>query len=538
MSALQDKRAIVHAFASLMKNPHLIDSTENYRLHIDDFPEKFHKIIFAAITNLHESGIEKITPIAIDGYLSSFPVQHRIFNDNEGFEYLSTTEEIGEPENYVYYLNRIKKYSFLRTCIDLKIDIAEIYDESLVDVSEIEKQQNEFDEYTLEELIEYVEGKLIRLKDDFLYESVSVGSHMSDDIDDMIDELSLTPNYGYNTPSKYLNSVARGMRLRKLFCFSGNTGSGKTRSLLSMIMTACTPEIYDSEKKQWIKTGANGRGLFISTELEDVEIKIPALCFIADIEEHKVHDATLTQDEVQRLQRAKEILKETPVWFEELHDFDLEDLEHVIAKNIYSHKVDVVAFDYMHTTLKLFEYMAQRGAKNLREDQVLRLMSIRLKMMCNKYNVWIGTATQLNENYKDEGNKNLDQSAIQGSKSVADKFDFGVIQIPLRKRDEEVVREVSSIASENGIKTFGITPTHTMNVYKNRGNRFKMIRIFIDFNMGTLRMKDIFVTDYNDELFTKVKPITIENVTEEVEQDALPDSFYEDDQNTVGNFSF
>lgn len=503
MTVFQDKKAILHVFSGLMDEPYKLDDTESHQLTIEDFPERFHKIVFSAITNLHEQGVERINAIEVDGYLSRFPEQYHVFNENSGFEYLTKVEELGEPENYQYHLNRIKKYSFLRECVKSGIDISDIYDETLIDITETEEQQSRFDEISLDEMMSNIETRMINLRDKFLFESISIGSHMGDDVNEMIEEYGESPNFGYPTPSEMLNSVARGNRLRKFYCFSGNTGSGKTRMLLASVLMACVPEIYDKKSGQWIKTGANGRGLFISTELEEEEIKIPAVCFIAEVEENKIHEGGLTEEEKERLKYAAEVLKKSAVWFEELHDFDMEDLEHVIVKNIHQNQVEVVSFDYLHTTLKLFDSMARQGARNLQEHQVLRLMSIRLKNMCNKHNIWIGTATQLNDNYKQEGN--LDQSSIEGSKSVANKFDLGAIQIPLSPRDEKIVQALM----EEGIG-FSAYPTHTINIYKNRGGRHKMVRLFVSFNLGTLRMEDVFVTDYQNKPISDVKPRKIE----------------------------
>lgn len=527
MSVFQDKKAIMHVFSALMDQPTKLDDTETHKLSIDDFPERFHRIVFSAITNLHEQGVERINSIEVDGYLSRFPEQYHVFNENTGFDYLTKAEEIGEPENYEYHINRIKKYSFLRECVKAGIDISDIYDQTLIDITETENQQTRFDEMKLEEMMDNLETRLINIKDKFLFESVSVGSHMGDDVAEMIEGFTDEPNYGYPTPSGLLNTVTRGLRLRKFYCFSGNSGSGKTRMLLSMILTACVPEIYNSKTKQWEKTGANGKGLFISTELEDVEIKIPAVCFIANIAEDKVHDGDLTEEEQQRLKKASQILSQSNVWFEELHDFDLEDLEHVIIKNIHKYGIQLVSFDYLHTTLKLFDSMAKQGAKNLQEHQVLRLMSIRLKNMCNKHNIWIGTATQLNENHKLEGN--MDQSSIEGSKSIVNKLDLGAIQLPLSVKDEKVVQTLM----ENGIN-FGKYPTHTVNIYKNRGGKHKMVRLFVAFNLGTLRMEDVFVTNYQNEAFSDIIPKKIEfKSDDEMKGDTVDESSASENTNQI-----
>ena len=54
----QDKMAIMQVLGSILKNPLLLADSSKYELSNDDFPEQFHKIIFAAIYNYHSFGKE------------------------------------------------------------------------------------------------------------------------------------------------------------------------------------------------------------------------------------------------------------------------------------------------------------------------------------------------------------------------------------------------------------------------------------------------------------------------------------------------
>lgn len=180
----------------------------------------------------------------------------------------------------------------------------------------------------------------------------------------------------------------------------------------------------------------------------------------------------------------------------------------------------------MHSTLKMFDSLAKQGARNLQEHQVLRIMSIRLKNICNRYNVWIGTATQLNDSWKQGV---LDQSALEGSKSIVNKLDMGAIQIPLTTQDESLYAEIANEANLG----FGAMPTHTINVYKNRGNKWKLIRIWVSFNLGTLRMTDLFVTNYKGEVVTDITPVMVEQFIEEEDNGVTVFNIYEEDEEIV-----
>lgn len=520
---LQDKRAILHLFAGLMSQPERISQKE-FKLDSNDFPEPFHQIIFAAINNLHLLGAEKVTPVDIEGHLSEYSAEYAMFNSNNGLDYLFKLQEIGEPDNFLYYFNRVKKFSFLRECRKVGIDISDIYDSNVVDLTDEKQQNDRFNEMTLTQMVRHVELKMIEIKEQFVHEQAFNGSHMSDNVKEIMNSKKLSPSYGYPFASKYLNTIFRGSRKKKFILKHANTGTGKSRMGFANMAVKCIPVIWDIKLNHWVNTGANGSGLVISTELDEEEVKLPFLAYIACIDESKIHDNELTKEEEQRFDEAIKILEASNLRFEELQDFDIEDIETLIQKNINKYDVEWIEFDYIHTSLKLLTSLAEQGVKNLREDQVLLIMGITLKNMCNKYNIFIESSTQLNDNQNI--NDNMDQSWIRGSKALADKIDGGYIMLPMREKDMKVVEAVMSAHTQN---TFGMTPNISLNVYKSRGTRFKLIRVWGFFDMGTLRFYDLFCTNYKGELVdVPLKDIVMEIEEAPVtqpEQDSLPDSF-------------
>lgn len=519
---LQDVKAIFNALAGIMNNPLLMRDTHKCQLEEEDFPEKFHQILFGAIHNLYEDGVEKITPIEIDAYLSNYPNQYRIYNENKGLDVLYKLEEMGQPENFNYHHNRIKKYSLLRLCKKLGIGTEDIYDDTLLEPVEIEKMQKNFDETPIEEIVKIVERKIVDVKEKFMSESVAKSSHMADNIEEILAEKLKAPSYGANMASKYLNFILRGSRKRKIYLKSGDTGSGKSRHGLADLLTMCIPEIWDDERKEWIQTGATGAGLFITTELDEEEIKMPTLCYIACVDEDKINNANLTKEEVARLNKAIKILEKTNIQFEELRDFDIQDIMNTIEKNVVKYGTEYVQYDYIHQSLKMLTSLSKAGVKGLREDQIILLMGIMLKDLCNEYDIWIGTATQLNKNYKEEGM--LDESSIRGGRALADKMDAGMIMLPVdSKKDKAMVDAIFAAGY------FGERPTHSINVYKNRGNRWKMIRVWVKIDLGTLRTKDLFCTDYDGNLIDNIQQLVIEHVTEDVKEESINNSVETED---------
>lgn len=492
---LQDKFAYLPIFAKLLKSPEeVLSLSSGYKLTPEDFAERFHKVLFTVIHDLYSEGVTKITKIEINAYLKNYVDQERIFNNNSGNEYIEKALELEEEKNFEYHFNKVKKFSLLRRYVEDGYDISEIYDVDLIEVSELEERNERFNSMSIRDIIKHFDGKNIEIKSDYLNEKDGKGGHFSDNIKAIFEKKKKAPSFGSNFMSGYLNTITRGARRRKLYCTSGDSGSGKSRSGLANLLFMCIPEIYMNG--EWIKTNNRDKGLFITTELEEDEIKIPAVCFIAEVDEEKVQLNDLTEEEQKRLEYAIDVLERTPIWFEEMFDFDDDDLEHEIEKHVNKNGVTAVQFDYLHSTIKMFENLAKRGARGLQEHQVLRISSIRLKNICNRHNIWMGTSTQLNQSWKTGA---LDQGALEGSKSIINKLDMGALQIPLRPEDEDLWDKIKTSSEAN---FFGIEPTHTINVYKNRGNRWKLVRIWVNFNLGTCRMVDMFVTNYKGEIIS------------------------------------
>lgn len=139
--ALQDKFAYIPIFARLLNEPdEVLSLSSGYKLTPNDFPERFHKILFTTINELYREGVSKIGKFEINSYLlKGFTNQHRIYKDNGGDEYVDRVMELNEPDNFDYHYNRVKKFSLLRHYTEVGIDISDIYD---VDVLSLKMKKN------------------------------------------------------------------------------------------------------------------------------------------------------------------------------------------------------------------------------------------------------------------------------------------------------------------------------------------------------------------------------------------------------------
>ena len=66
------------------------------------------------------------------------------------------------------------------------------------------------------------------------------------------------------------------------------------------------------------------------------------LAFLSNVNEEHILNGEYVGDEEERVLQAAKILKESPVYVEELPDFSLKDVENKIKKNIREHNVKYV----------------------------------------------------------------------------------------------------------------------------------------------------------------------------------------------------
>lgn len=139
----------------------------------------------------------------------------------------------------------------------------------------------------------------------------------------------------------------------------------------------------------------------------------------------------------------------------------------------------------------------------VREDQILFLMSSKLKEIAVDNNVFLLSSTQINGSYKQE--KILDQNMLAGAKSIANRIDYGEIMVDCTDED---IRDIEGVLAQHP----GMCPPNVKrSVYKNRRGKFNRVICWMRANKGTCRYKTLFVTDFSfkpidkDEIFQKKK---------------------------------
>jgi replicative DNA helicase len=504
-----NKQAIREILGSLLQEPSLI---REYKIVQNDFPETFHKLIFAAINNLYKNGAEIIDAVAIDEYLSHYETQYQVFTKNEGINFLEKVQEMALQSNFKYYYDQLKKFSLLRSYAENGIDVSEFFDPDEIEPITIEAQRKLLDEYSLQDIINHYKKKQLKIIAPFIStegrdsKKAGVGGH------EQKEKWKQDTAWGLGYSSAYLTTALHGVRKRRFNVKSAGTGVGKTRSSIADIGYACSPYYYDKTLGKWCENpnGTYNGALYIGTEMELLEEIDPILwAYIADVPQDHIEFNMYEEGEEERVDKAIDILEhEANIWFEYVPEYDANTLEEVIEQHKLDHNIEYVWFDYISATVELnSEYASESKVKMVvREDQVLANLSKKLKNFTRKFDVSIDSFTQVTGDFKNEANR--DQTIVRGAKSIIDKADGAMIAMPPTEKE---LKKVEPITRELLNKP---TPNLVYSLYKNRGGKWNRIKIWLYIDYSTMRVHDLFVTDYEYKFIKDIEKTYI-NVSNE-----------------------
>ena len=489
-----DIPSIVQVIGNIFNNPKLLDMEEKYFFIEDDFTEEFHKIIFGSIYNLYKLGAKEINIPAIEDYLQQRPKKMAIYKSFKGAEYLTKCSEGVSLSTFDYYYNRMKKMTLFRAYQEIAgMNLSWLYDpDNILDMKKKQKQEDWLDNTSLEDIANLIDDKILEIRMKCVDDSDVGGVQAGEGVDSLLESLKETPEIGYPLFGPYVNTILRGARLKKFYLRSAATGVGKSRSMIADACYIGCSQMFDTKEGKWINIGKSEPVLYIATEQSLDEIQTMMIAFLSGVNEEHILNGEYFAGEWERVVKAAQLLKQSKIYFESLPDFSLKDIENTIKRNVRERGVKYVFHDYLHTSMKILEEITKRsGGIRLREDNILFMISIRLKDLCNQYGIFIMTATQLNGDYISA--KEYDQNLLRGAKSIADKIDAGVIMLEVSQEDLE---SLQPILQKGGFEP----PQIKISVYKNRRGRWKSVLMWCRADRGCCRIEPMFVTKYNYEL--------------------------------------
>lgn len=515
LSLYVNKQAIVEVLGSFLQQPELM---KEYKVTTGDFVENFHKLIFAAIANLYKSGAKVIDAVAIDDYLSHYEAQYKVFTTNNGMDYIEQITTVAQVSNIRYYYDQIKKFTLLRRYVESGFDVTDFYDPYEIEPKIIEEHRELLDKSSVFDIINHFKQLQIEITSPFLLSEGRDSKKAGVGGLEQKERWKKSTAWGIGYSSAYLTTITHGLKGGKYTVKSASSGVGKTRTAISDLCYACSPKYYDKKRQMWCENpnGLHNGGLYIGTEMELLEEIDPILwAYIADVPQEHIKYNCYEDGEEERVDEAIRILsEEANIWLEYVPQYDVSTLESVIEEHKIKHNVKYVWFDYIHTTVELIsEFSSQSKTRMVaREDQILAALSNKLKNICRQYNISLDTCTQVSGDFRAETNR--DESIVRGAKAIIDKTDVALIAMPPTKlelkRADGIIRRLIGTPPPNLIYS----------VYKNRGGKWKRVKIWLYVDYDTMRVHDLFVTDYDDQLIEDITKTYI-NVVSEDENNAV-----------------
>lgn len=287
----------------------------------------------------------------------------------------------------------------------------------------------------------------------------------------------------------------------------------------------CATRVWDDATNTFISNPYKTRngGLYIQFELDNItELSLKFLGYITNIPVNAILDGRLTQEQKDRLSIGKEILKESNIHMVYAPNFTKQSIDDSVKSHIIKYGIDLFIMDYIQDVSSLnAEMVRANGGVGLRTDQVLAGLSAFLKEVARRYNIPVYTCTQTNANLG--ANETIGVESIAGSRAVANKLDVGGVFLGLRPKEEKALQEIELQLHERGFNKYH--PTHIYHMYKTRfGSYPQNIKIWVNFDKGTCRMRDCFCTDWKNQLIS-VKPVSLIK-NEEAEQSNNMDDIF------------
>lgn len=480
---MTDKSVIQQVLGSLLQEPQLLGKVDRYNLTIMDFSTRFEKYIFSAITNLYHRGVVNIQPIDIANYLENDAVGKKVFEQNQGIEYLQDIIEFSSSENFSYYYEKLKKINLIRDLRKQGFDTSEIFCEDLTNL-QAENINAKFEQYSTADICNVVKSKLLQLESAYAKTSELVEEKASHNIRDFIKELNDNIEIGAPLQGKMYSKIFSGAQKQALTIRSGCSGLGKTRQAVGDACFLAYPIRYNSLYHKWEQTGSCEKVLFIMTEQTIPQIKKMILAYLTDINESRFKLGNFSEEEEEILEQAALIMEkyEDNLILVKMPNPTIEIVKTVVRENCLTKNIGYVFYDYVFIGPALLEQF--RGF-SLRNDEVLLMFTTALKDLAVELNVAMFTSTQVNASADD--NKNIrNEASLAGGRATINKADNGAIMARPTTEELEILESITS--------TYGI-PNCVTDIFKCRSGEWTQVRVWSQVDLGRLKKRDLFVTD-------------------------------------------
>ena len=220
-----DRNTVLQILGSLMNNPEYLNDTDKYRIELTDFPTSLDKFIFSAISNLYNGGegARNIRAIDIISYLKKNQIANNLLEKENGEAYIQDCEALGDPSNFNYYYQRIKKLNFLKDIQSTGRNIEKFYCEDILN-PDYQKINEKFDRMSLNDILNELKLEISHYENKFVLKNQVEETNAFDGIRDLIKDLKVKPEAGCKLQGEIFNTICRGGRKGKLYLRSAASG--------------------------------------------------------------------------------------------------------------------------------------------------------------------------------------------------------------------------------------------------------------------------------------------------------------------------
>ena len=258
-----------------------------------------------------------------------------------------------------------------------------------------------------------------------------------------------------------------------------------TRNAVADACYLAYPIRYNSTTCEWEQVGNCERVLFIVTEQRFKEVRTMILAYLTDINATRFKYADFSDRERGVITQAIALMeKYDNLVLVKMPNPTIESVKTIVRENCIIYNIGYVFYDYIFigpSLLNEFKGFA------LRNDEVLLMFATALKDLAVELDVAMFTSTQLNA--KGDDNKDIrNEGALAGGRSTINKADNGAIMARPTKEELEILAPLYENNPEN-------KPNLVTDIFKVRSGEWTQVRIWSDMNLGTLKKRDLFITD-------------------------------------------
>ena len=484
-----------------MKKPQLLSQIDKYSFDLTNFPTRFERSIFMAINGLYRNGATKIQPIDIENFIEPDQVSAKAFKDKNGIEYLQDIIELSEVDNFDFYYNRFKMFNLLKDLKKQGFDTDEFYCEDLTN-PKCEEINEQFNSLTPKKITDAVRKKLLGVESQYeTTDEIEIES-AAEGMEELVDELGAAYEIGMPVQGAIYNQVIDGAKKGTLTIRSAASGVGKTSNAVADACYLAYPFRYNSTTCEWEQKGNSEKVLFIVTEQRFKEVRLMILAYLTDISRSRFKYADFSDRERGVITQAIHLMEKyvNNLILVKMPNPTIETVKTIVRENCIMYDIGYVFYDYIFigpSLLNEFKGFA------LRNDEVLLMFATALKDLAVELDVAMFTSTQLNA--KGDDNRDIrNEGSLAGGRSTINKADNGAIMARPTKEELELLEPLYENHPEN-------RPNLVTDIFKVRSGEWTQVRIWSDMNLGTLRKRDLFITD------SRIEPLENFNTRDDYE---------------------